>query len=127
MYDYTRWPNFSKAKLVCQHTGLENPNVDDFIYLMDNMQVLRTWYGKPMYETSGYRDPSHPYEVKKAKPGQHTKAAIDFRVPTEDCHKIVFQMFKMGFTGIGWQLKGNHATRFIHGDFRSSPPRIWSY
>lgn len=127
LYNYNWWPNFSKAKLICQHTGLENPNRGDFIYLMDNVQALRYWYGKPMNETSCYRHPTHPLEARKSKPGQHTIAAIDFKVPTEDCHRIVKRMFEMGFKGIGINLTGSHSSRFIHGDFRSSPPRLWSY
>ena len=127
MYDYTRWPNFSKDKLVCQHTGEENPNVEAFTQLMDGIQELRDWYGKPIYVTSAYRSPTHPIEARKSKPGQHSIAAIDIRVPTEDCHKIVARAFELGYTGIGINLKGSTGSRFIHLDERRSPPRIWSY
>jgi len=127
MYDYTRWPNFSKAKLICQETGMENPNVKQFTNLMDSIQSLRSWYGKPMFVNSAYRSPEHRLEARKAKPGQHSIAAIDFRVPTADCHKLVAQAFKLGYTGVGINLTGSASSRFIHLDQRESAPRIWSY
>ena len=127
MYDYNRWPNFTKSDLACQHTGKENPNVERFTNFMDAIQALRDWYGKPMYVTSAYRSPEHPIEARKASLGEHTRSAIDFRVPTEDCHKIVAQAFAMGFTGIGINLTGDHASRFIHLDDRRTAPRLWSY
>lgn len=127
MYDYSRWPNFNKNKLICQHTRAENPNIEEFTELMDGMQDLRDWYGKPMYVTSAYRSPTHPIEAKKTKPGQHSIAAIDFRVPTEDCYKLVARAFELGYTGVGINLKGDSSTRFIHLDKRITPPRIWSY
>ena len=126
-YNYDDWPNFSKDKLICQSTGLENPNVDKFNMLMDWVQQLRTWADVPFHVNSAYRSPEHPIEARKTKPGQHSKAAIDFRVKTKDCYRIVAQAFKMGFTGIGINLTGDASTRFIHLDLRTSAPRIWSY
>jgi zinc D-Ala-D-Ala carboxypeptidase len=128
MYDYTRWPHFSRNKLVCQHTGDENPNVSEFTDLMDKLETIRVWYGEPMYVTSAYRSPAHPIEARKLTPGQHSVAAIDFRVPTEDCHEVVRYAFDLGFTGIGINLKGPTSKRFIHLDKRcGASPRIWSY
>lgn len=127
MYDYDRWPNFTKEELVCQHTGEENPNVEEFTQLMDGIQEIRDWYDKPMYVNSAYRSPTHPIEVDKSKPGYHSIAAIDFRVPTEDCHKIVKQAFALGYTGIGINLTGDSGSRFIHLDERRAAPRLWSY
>lgn len=127
MLNYSKWPNFSPEKLRCQHTGLDNPNEVAFTRLMDKIQMIRTWYGKPMYVTSAYRSPQHPIEARKSKPGQHTIAAIDFSVPTEDRHMIVKKMFEEDFTGIGWSLNGKGGV-FIHGDLRHpDKARIWSY
>lgn len=127
-YDYSRWPNFSREKLICQVSGLHNPNEAQFIELMDAIQALRNWYGRPMYVNSCYRHPTlHPLESKKVKPGQHSVAAIDFRVPSEHTHIIVKKMFEMNFTGIGINLTGPHGRRFIHGDFRDAPAALWSY
>lgn len=127
MYDYRRWPNFGKDELVCQHTGLENPNEEEFIELMDLTQELRTWYGKPLIVTSCYRHPTHPIEARKPKPGQHSLAAIDFRVPPEDSYMVASKMFKMGYRGIGINLTGDFGSRFIHGDLRKGPKALWSY
>lgn len=127
LYDYTRWPNFSEKKLRCQETGRENPNVEDFSSLMDDVQYLRTWARVPFYVSSAYRAPEHSIEARKASPGQHSKAAIDFRVNTEDCHRVVEKAFEMGFTGIGINLTGDPSKRFIHLDKRTSAPRLWSY
>ena len=126
-YDYDRWPNFTEDDLVCSATGLENPNVEEFTELMDMVQDLRTWAGVPFVVTSGYRSPEHPIEARKKKPGQHSKAAIDFRVPTKDCYRIVGKAYEMGFTGIGINLTGDAGSRFIHLDIRTSAPRLWSY
>lgn len=127
LYNYDRWPNFSKEELVCQHTGEENPNVEKFTQLMDGIQELRDWYGKPIGVTSAYRSPSHPIEARKEKPGQHTIAAIDIRIPTADCHRVIAKAFELGYTGIGVNLVGDRGQRFIHLDERTSPPRVWSY
>jgi uncharacterized protein YcbK (DUF882 family) len=128
LYDYSQWPNFTKSDLVCQETGKENPNVGKFSDLMDNVQYLRTWAGVPFYVSSAYRSPEHSIEARKANgPGQHSKSAIDFRVATKDCHRIVKKAFEMGFTGIGINLTGDSGTRFIHLDERTTAPRIWSY
>lgn len=127
LYNYNRWKNFTKAKLVCQETGKENPNIPQFIHLMDDVQELRAWAGIPFYVTSAYRSPEHSIEIKKETVGQHTLAAIDFQIPTQDCHRIVKRAFAMGFTGIGIKLKGDHNKRFIHLDKRVTDPRIWSY
>lgn len=128
LYNYSRWPNFTEQDLKCKHTGTENPNVEEFTELMDAVQELRTWACVPFVVTSGYRAPTHPTEArKKLGPGQHSRAAIDFRIPTRYCHEIVKKAFQMGFTGIGINLKGKHGGRFLHLDKRTSAPRIWSY
>ncbi len=130
LYDYNEWINFTKSELVCSETGKENPNIKDFKQLMDKIQELRAWYGKPMTVTSGYRSEEHSIEaakvLKKGKGGMHTVAAIDIRVPPEDVHKVLKKAFEMGFTGIGVNCKGKHKNRFIHLDLRLIP-WVWSY
>jgi uncharacterized protein YcbK (DUF882 family) len=127
LYDYSRWKNFTKMDLICQQTGKENPNVEAFTQLMDDVQWLREWASIPFHVNSAYRAPEHPIEARKARPGQHSKAAIDFRVSTKDCYRIVKHAFAMGFTGIGINLTGDPLTRFIHLDERQTEPRLWSY
>lgn len=127
LYDYDRWDNFSKEELTCRHTGLENPNVGLFTHLMDDVQEIRSYIGVPFKVTSAYRDPSHPDEVCKERPGMHTKAAIDIQVPVEYCYLVLEKALELGFTGIGINLTGDHSQRFIHLDKRTTKPRIWSY
>ena len=121
--------NFTEDELSCSHCGEPNPN-PLFSVLMDKVQELRDWYGKPMTTTSGYRCENHPIEKRKIdngkKAGQHTIASIDFQVPPEDCHKVVKKAFEMGFTGVGINLKGPSKNRFIHLDIRNTPA-LWSY
>ena len=97
---------------------------------MDRLQRLRTMYGKPMRVTSGYRDPSHPIEIKKSRPGAHSSGrAVDIAVRGEDALRLIQLAIQCGFTGIGVQQKGEG--RFIHLDDLSGPdwprPTIWSY
>lgn len=128
LYDYSRWQNFSKAELICQHTGLENPNVEAFGNLMDSVQELRIWAGVSFIVTSAYRHPTHPYEARKVNgPGEHSRSAIDFQVPVMSCHRVLARAFQMGFTGVGVNLKGKPGVRFIHLDERVSAPMVWSY
>ena len=122
--DYSRWPNFTKKELQCQHTGLGCPNEVEFTRLMDKVQELRNWLGLPITVTSGYRSPWHPIEQKKTFPGEHTRAAVDFNVLQENVHRVLAKCFELGFTGIGINMKGNH--RFIHVDLRQIPT-VWSY
>ncbi len=128
LYNYDRWPNFTKEELVCQETGEENPNVDEFKLLMVYVQMLRTWADIPFYVSSAYRAPEHSDEAKKLNgPGMHSKAAIDIRVPMRDCHRILKKAYELGFTGVGINLTGDPGQRFIHLDQRTSEPRAWSY
>jgi uncharacterized protein YcbK (DUF882 family) len=131
MLDYNRWPNFTKTELQCTFSGADNPNDVAFTRLMDMVQLLRNWYGKPMDVTSGYRSPRHPIEARKiakgGKAGMHSFAGVDFNIPTEDVHKVLAKCFEMGFTGIGVNMKGKSG-RFIHVDLRHpDTAAVWSY
>ena len=126
LYDYTRWPNFSRTELVCTCCGRENPNVDSFTRLMDDVQLIRTTLDVSFKVTSPYRCPTHPIEARKARGGQHTIAAIDLNVPVAYYHELLREGFKRGMTGIGISCKGNAANRFIHFDKRMVP-KVWSY
>lgn len=124
--DYSRWANFSRGELQCSHTGLENPNTIEFTRVMDFAQALRDHLGVPLGVSSGYRSPTHPTEAKKKKPGQHSKAAIDLKVPMKYCHQAIKFAMLNGVTGLGVNLTGDPGTRFIHFDFRTRPA-AWSY
>jgi zinc D-Ala-D-Ala carboxypeptidase len=121
--DWSLYPNFSKAEFDCKHTG-RNAMQRRFMYAL---QELRTEYGRPMQVTSGYRDPTHPVEAKKTKPGYHTQGlAVDIGCHSHEAYKIIELAFQHGFTGIGVSQKGGLA-RFVHLDMRDDTPRIYSY
>lgn len=97
---------------------------------MARLQRLRTAYGKPMKITSGYRDPTHPIEAKKAVPGAHASGrACDVAIRGAEAVELLKLALEHGFTGIGVQQKGEG--RFLHLDDiedGSQPrPMLWSY
>jgi len=125
--NWNDYPNFSKSEFDCKHTG-ENEMKPEF---MSKLQELRDRYGKSMRITSGYRDKTHPIEVKKTVSGAHTSGkAADIAVDRGNAYQVLKIALELGFTGIGIQQKGSG--RFIHLDTienNSSQPRpsIWSY
>lgn len=121
--DWSLYPNFSEKEFRCKHTGKCNMHPD----FMKKLQALRTAYGKPMAVTSGYRDPTHPEEICKAKPGEHAFGrAADIAVHGPDALRLIRLALDAGFVRIGVQQKGGG--RFIHlGDSPDFPPGIWSY
>lgn len=94
----------------CKHTGKNKMNYE-FLSLIDE---LRGKCGFPFVVTSGYRDASHPDEVKKDSPGFHNKGvAVDISINNSvERHKILKEAYSMGFHGIGI------ADGFIHIDAR---------
>jgi len=122
--NWDKYENFSEREFQCSHTG--RCEMDDAF--MDKLQELRTRYGKGMTITSGYRDPSHPIEASKDKPGMHTLGiAADIACNGAEAYHIMKLAFDLGFTGIGVAQKGHK--RFIHLDIYTRPPRsnVWSY
>ncbi len=118
---------FKESEFVCSHTGdvaMQQP-------FLDQLNVLRETYGKPLRITSGYRHPTHPIEAKKKTPGAHTTGqAVDLAVSRGDAYNLLVIALNMGFTGIGIAQKGNG--RFIHLDTLTASsahprPTIWSY
>ena len=127
MVDWSLYPNFKKHEFDCRHTG-RNEMKPEFLA---KLQALRTAVGVPFVITSGYRDPSHPNEARKAAPGQHTQGiACDILVQDgATAFRIVQKALEMGFTGIGVAQDNRRArnSRFIHLDTRTSTPVMWSY
>lgn len=121
--DWSRYPDFSEDELRCKHTG----RCEMAPTFMERLQHVRDLYGKPMNVTSGYRDPSHPVEARKATTGEHTTGhAVDIGVRGKDALDLVRVALSCGFTRVGVQQKGEG--RFIHlGDDPDFPPGIWSY
>ena len=122
--DWNRYPNFAPNEFKCSHCG----KVEMQPAFMEQLQLLRTIYGKPMRITSGYRCPEHPVEARKSKPGAHSEGcAADIGVVGPEAHAILRLALENGFTGIGVQQKGEG--RFIHVDTSTTGarPSVWSY
>lgn len=127
--DWDKYPNFSKIEFDCSHTGRNEMDAD----FMDMLQAVRTEYGLPMYITSGFRDPSHPVEARKSKPGEHTLGlACDVGIYGSHAVKLLEVALRLGIPRIGVKQKGPVSSRFIHLGAASSEegfssPWIWSY
>jgi zinc D-Ala-D-Ala carboxypeptidase len=115
--------HFSTDELKCKFTG--NCEMDSFF--MEMLESLRVIYDKPMILSSAYRDPSHPREKTKTKPGMHAKGrAVDVLCLGDDAHRLLYLAIQLGFKGIGVNQRGEQNQRFIHLDNRETRA-IWSY
>jgi zinc D-Ala-D-Ala carboxypeptidase len=124
--NWALYPNFSEAEFRCRATGKCEMHPD----FMARLQKLRTVYGRPMRISSGYRDRTHPVEMRKATTGAHAMGrAADIAVDGWEAMRLLQLAVEVGFTGIGVQQKG--AGRFIHVDDVPAGvlprPAIWSY
>ena len=110
---------FKLSDFDCQETG-NNEMSEEFLEKLDE---LRHVCGFPFIITSGYRDPSHSIEARKAKAGTHARGiASDIRINNgNEAYDIIKNAQSMGFNGIGV------AKSFIHVDIRQGMPVIWSY
>ena len=110
---------FRLEEFNCTHT---NNNEMDKAFLA-KLDTLREECGFPFVITSGYRDPSHPSEARKEKPGTHSQGiACDIRVNNGvERMNIVHNALKLGFGGIGV------ARSFVHVDTRDTTPVMWTY
>ncbi len=121
------WKYFTEDELKCSHSGkcLMDPG------FMLTLEAIRIKCDFPFTITSAYRDPTHPIEAKKAKPGTHASGrAVDIAVRGDKAIKLIKVAFEFGITGIGVQQKGGG--RFIHLDDLKlengfARPNIWSY
>ena len=110
---------FKLSDFDCQETG-NNEMSEEFLEKLDE---LRHKCGFPFIITSGYRDPSHSIEARKAKAGTHARGiASDIRINNgNEAYQIIKHAQSMGFNGIGV------AKSFIHVDIRKGMPVIWCY
>jgi zinc D-Ala-D-Ala carboxypeptidase len=110
---------FKLSDFDCQETG-NNEMSEEFLEKLDE---LRHVCGFPFIITSGYRDPSHSIEARKAKAGTHARGiASDIRINNgNEAYQIIKHAQSMGFNGIGV------AKSFIHVDIRKGMPVVWSY
>ena len=122
-----KWKNFTEAEFKCKCGNCDGGQM--IAEFMDKLQALRDAYGKAMPVSSGYRCPAYNTKVSATGPsGPHTTGrAADITVRGKDAFTILKLAFFGSFTGIGVNQKG--ATRFIHLDDLSHPPRpnVWSY
>ena len=91
---------------------------------LDKLQMVRTWYGKPMIVTSGGRCPSHPNELHRVKPADHQKGiGVDITYNTEkEKNLLMLYGAKAGFTAIA------AGKNFVHlGNRPQSYFTTWSY
>ena len=111
---------FSRDEFACSHTG-KNEISDS---LIDKLDLLREACGFPFIITSGYRDPTHPIEAKKANAGTPALGlAADIKVNNGvERYTIDRDPIKLGFRGIGI------ANTFVHVDVRDAKPSVmWTY
>jgi len=121
------WKYFSEDELKCSHTGecFMDPG------FMITLEAIRKKCDFPFTITSAYRDPAHPIEARKAKPGSHASGrAIDIAVRGDKAIRLIKVAFEFGITGVGVQQKSGG--RFIHLDDLTiedgfARPNIWSY
>ena len=125
---FTGTKNFTTAEVACKCGCGMLPDK----HFMDKVQEVRDYVGFPLRVTSAARCPEYNNEVSHTGlTGPHTTGrAIDFAVLGHQALRVVTEMIRTGFTGIGVQQKG--AARFIHGDDLMPPdhsprPWIWSY
>ncbi len=126
MIDWSLYPNFHKSEMDCSHTG-KNEMRPEFLELL---QKIRYDYRKPMIITSGYRDKTHPIEVAKEKPGEHTFGlAADIAVRGEGAMELLQIAMHYGIRRIGLNQKGSG--RFVHlglGNVSAGfPVALWTY
>ena len=118
-----KWPNFTREEFACSHTG--NNEIKD--ELIDFCQEIRDYLGEPVTITSGYRDPTHPIEARKAKPGMHsTGYAADLAVSHRAARKVLKFVLGADKGGVGVHQRGDG--RFIHVDIDPERTnRLWTY
>ena len=114
---------FKKEEFNCSHSG-KNEMQHEF---MQRLDVLRKMINRPLIISSGFRDISHPIEVKKTKAGMHTTGmACDILASHKHGLDIISFGLQLGFKGFGIQQKGDFSSRFIHIDLRETQT-LWSY
>ena len=105
----------------------KNVNLTDLKESMKQfLAVLENELGRELIITSGYRSPSHPVEIKKSKPGEHTQGlAVDVAaVGGYEVFTLVKKAMELGCKRIGISRKSN----FVHlGMDDARVTSIWTY
>jgi uncharacterized protein YcbK (DUF882 family) len=107
--------HFSRAEFVCPHChgGFPRPR------LLQLLELIRAWSGKPLPIVSGYRCPPHNEAVGGAKDSQHMLgAAADIRV----AGLTLPIAYRLGAVGVGTK-----DGLVVHVDVRDGPRATWQY
>lgn len=113
--------HFRAAELRCRHCGREGVRRE----LLDVLEALRGKAG-PLKVNSAYRCPQHPVEVRKPKPGFHTRGLAADLVPLAVPLRAFYEAVRAEprIKGIGV----DHAAGYIHVDVRAAAePVLWVY
>jgi len=120
--------NFKREEFDC-HDGTIVPEQyhANLKKLVENLQVLRDYIGKPIIVNSGYRTISYNKKIGGASKSQHlTATAADIRVPgmtADKLYRVIDNLIKQGKMhngGLGWYRS------FCHYDVRPNAAR-WDY
>lgn len=123
------WDKFSLPKMACRQSGRIDISVD----FMNRLSAVREEFGKPMFETSGYRSPEYNDAISSTgRTGPHVMGqAVDIAIYGESLYDLLPLLKRHGFTGIGLNQSGKFAGRFLHIDTiaRGEGPRptVWTY
>lgn len=127
--DWDQIEFFTKEEMDCKHTG-NNEMELSFMLMLD---AIRRVLNRPLIVTSGYRDPSHPVEASKSKPGEHTLGlAADIGIYGADALRLIEVATRRGVPRIGIKQNGPVSGRFIHLGMATqqqgfNSPWLWSY
>jgi hypothetical protein len=92
----------TKLKCTCGHPNCDKREVNQ--QSLDNLQLIRNDYGRPMHISSGGRCPNHPDEVSKLAPGDHQKQfAVDVKYKNVfERNKLMVLAGRHGATRVAW-------------------------
>lgn len=91
--------NFRIKEFVCKE-GKEEVFIADG--LVEKLQALREYVGKPITIISGYRSPAYNKKINGSPKSQHILGrAIDIKVSSMSTEEVAKVAIKLGFKGIG--------------------------
>ena len=117
--------NFKKSEFRCKDgTDVPDELMDNLKELVENLQIIRDYIGKPIRVISGYRSPRYNRRIGGARKSQHmTAKAADLRVSgmsPRELREVIIKLIKEGKIkkgGVGLY------TSFVHYDVRGRNAR----
>lgn len=111
---YWNYKYFKPKEIASKGDGSLLVNID----ALTRLDILRELIGKPLYITSGYRDPLHNARVGGVPYSMHKFGkAFDISIKNVDKFKLESLARLVGFTGFGYYQT------FLHVD--TGRPRWW--